>query len=40
MSGHYNELNPPSVYEVDCLCANTDDGYDARCPEHGEAAAR
>jgi hypothetical protein len=38
--GYYNEINPPSVYETDCLCANSDDGYDSRCPDHGEATER
>lgn len=37
---YYNEVNPPAVYETECLCANSDNGYDDRCPDHGEAATR
>jgi hypothetical protein len=28
---YYNEINPPSVYEDDCPCANSETGYDSRC---------
>lgn len=37
---YYNEVNPPSVYETECPCANSDDGYDSRCSDHGEAVER
>lgn len=30
----YTAYQPESVYDDDCPCANSDEGYDERCEQH------